>query len=416
MRINGKNEKIPPFPHHKYMMKVVSKFFNSTDLFTHITMDNFKQIEQVRVGDKNNCFVPRCLLLDPTSSCNLKCTGCWAAGYNNHDNIPYEKLDDILTQAENLKIGYCFLSGGEPLVRKADLLKLCEKHQKISFSAFTNGLLIDEEFADNIARIGNFTVALSIEGFREKTDFRRGEGVYDKVIKAMDILKSRDIAFGFSTCYHSQNYKEIASDEFLDFMCEKGSWMGWLFTYIPVGNDADLSLVCSPEQRAYVQEKVASYNARHDIAIIDFWNSGHLAAGCVAASTGFVHINSRGDIEPCAFCHYSDSNIYDVSLVDALRAPFFKAFRNSQPFSDNPLRSCPLIDVPKKLVEVVEKSGAYSTELASPENVRDFVAKTTPIAQAWKPVAETIYAGFAPKYKRSFKLHNKILSYKKKRT
>lgn len=416
MIINGKNEKVPPFPHHKYMIKVVSQFFNSTDMFSLVTMDKFRLLQQVRAGISNKSLVPRCLLLDPTSSCNLNCIGCWAAGYNNHNNISYDKLDDILTQAGKLKISYCFLSGGEPLMRKVDLLKLCEKHRGISFSAFTNGTLIDEEFADKMAEVGNFTVSLSIEGFREKTDYRRGAGVYDKVIKAMDILRSRDIAFGFSVCYHSKNYEEIASDEFLDLMREKGCWMGWLFTYIPVGNEAEPELVCTAEQRAYVQRKIADYNARHDIVIIDFWNSGHMAAGCVAASTGFVHINSRGDIEPCAFCHYSDSNINDVTLSEALKSPFFKAFQDAQPFSDNPLRSCPLIDVPEKLIEVVESTGAYSTELASPENVRDFTRKTLPVSEAWKPVADKIHSELPIKFRRNFASNTKILSYRKSKT
>ena len=405
----------PKFPHHKYMIDVVSKFFQASDMFSLLTMDNFKLLQQIRMGRKIDAFVPRCLLLDPTSSCNLNCIGCWA-GYNNKDNLSYEKLDDILSQAEALKIGYCFLSGGEPLVRKVDLLKLCEKHQRISFSAFTNGLLIDEALVDKIAELGNFTVAVSVEGFRENTDFRRGEGVYDKVISAMDLLKSRDISFAFSVCYHSKNYEEIASDEFLDLMREKGCKMGWLFTYIPVGNDADLDLVCTPEQRAYVQRKISDYNARNNIAIIDFWNCGHMAAGCVAASTGFVHINARGDIEPCAFCHYSDSNIHTTTLAEALGSPFFKAFRKAQPFSDNTLRSCPIIDVPDVLVDVVESSGAYSTELASPEDVRSLAAKTRPIAEKWEPVADEIFKTIPAKSKRCFNANKKIFSYRKRKT
>lgn len=411
-----KKKKIPPFPHHKYFIHIVSKFFSQTDLLSILSNDHFKTIEQIRMGNRHKCYVPRCLLLDPTSSCNLKCIGCWAAGYENRNNLSYETMDDILTQAEELKIGYCFLSGGEPLVRKADLLKLCAKHRKISFSAFTNGLLIDEDFADKIVELGNFTVMISIEGFQEDTDFRRGQGVYNQVIHAMDLLKSRDLEFAFSACYHSKNYKVIASDEFLDYMWEKGCRMGWLFTYIPVGNNADLSLVCTPEQRAYVREKINDFNKKKKMTIIDFWNNGHLAAGCVAASTGFVHINSRGDIEPCAFCHYSDSNIHSTSLKDALGSPFFKAFRDAQPFSNNPLRSCPLIDMPQKLVEVVEKSGAKSTEISSPEEVGSLAAKTAPIAEKWGVVAEEIYKTFPKKLIRRFNIHQKILKYKKSKT
>lgn len=411
-----KRGKKPDFPHHQYAIRTVSKFFSGTSLWSILSNDHFKTIQQIRMINRYHCYVPRCLLLDPTSRCNLHCTGCWAAGYDRHDDLPYEKLDDILNQAEELKIGYCFMSGGEPLVRKEDLLKLAAGHQAISFSAFTNGLFIDEAFADKIAELGNFTVAISIEGFREETDFRRGQGVYDKAVKAMEILKSRGIEFAFSTCYHSKNYKVIASDEFLDDMWTKGCRMGWMFTYIPVGNNADLSLVCTPEQREYVRERVNRYNKKKKMTIIDFWNNGHLAAGCVAASTGFVHINSRGDVEPCAFCHYSDSNINDVSLQDALRSPFFKAFRNAQPFSGNPLRSCPLIDMPHKLVTVVEQSGAKSTEINSPEDARSLAEKTSPIAEKWGVVAEEAYRKFPKRIVRRFRFQVMLSNYKKSRT
>jgi MoaA/NifB/PqqE/SkfB family radical SAM enzyme len=96
---------------------------------------------------------------------------------------------------------------------------------------------------------------------------------------------------------------------------------------VPVGRGADLSLICNPEQRAYVREKISDYCLRRNCTIIDFWNNGHTAYGCVGAGGGFLHINARGDVEPCAFCHYSDANLYDMSLVEALRSPFLKAYR-----------------------------------------------------------------------------------------
>jgi MoaA/NifB/PqqE/SkfB family radical SAM enzyme len=412
-KIQGKRVKVPSFPHHKYFIYAVSKFFRMPNLLNLLLMDKFNTITQIRMGKKHGCFVPRCLLLDPTSNCNINCIGCWAAGYKNSDNLTFDKLDSILDEAEELKIRYCFLSGGEPLVRKEDILKLVNKHQKISFSAFTNGTLIDETFADEMKKAGNLTVAISLEGFKEDTDYRRGDGTFEKIMKAMDILKNKDIAFSFSVCYHSKNYKTIASERFLDLMREKGAWMGWMFTYIPVGKDADTSLVCTPQQRAYVMEKINAYNKKHNITIIDFWNNGHLSAGCVAASTGFVHINARGDIEPCAFCHYSDSNIHDMKLVDGLKGKFFTEFRKNQPFNKNPLRSCPLIDMPEKIEKVVEKSGAKSTELASPETVYEFTEKTKPVAKNWAPVAEELFQSMPKKRIRSINRNMKILNHKK---
>lgn len=414
MQINGKRRRIPPFPHHKYMIWATSLFFRMPNLLNILTMDKAITLTQLYMGTKNNCFVPRALLIDPTTACNLNCIGCWAQGYDSHHHLSLEKIDDILNQAEKLKMKYCFYSGGEPLVRKDDLLKLCDMHPHISFCAYTNGTLIDEAFADRVAQLGNFSVALSIEGFEEDTDFRRGNGVYEKVMHAMDILRARNIAFSFSVCYHAKNYEVICSDAFLDFMREKGCWMGWLFTYVPVGNNADVSLCCTAEQRAYVQQKIMAYSKKHNIVLIDFWNNGHLSAGCVAASMGFVHINARGDVEPCAFCHFSDSNIHDVSLVEALKSPFFAEFRKSQPFNSNPLRSCPLMDNPDEIVRLVEKTGAKSTELHSPEDVRDFANKTRPIAVKWAPMAKILYEAFPARMLRSVKRNMAVLGYKKK--
>ncbi|MBK7711815.1 MAG: radical SAM protein [Bacteroidales bacterium] len=184
---------------------------------------------------------------------------------------------------------------------------------------------------------------------QEDTDSRRGAGTYDKVIAAMDLLKKHDIGFGFSICYHSKNYEAVSSDEFLDFLQEKGAWFGWMFNYLPIGSDADVSLCCSPEERAFVKQKIEEYNKRKKFTIIDFANSGHKAIGCVAAGNDFAHINANGDLEPCAFCHYSDVNINNLSLVEALQSPFFRKFREQKPFSSNFLRPCPLIDVRKQL-------------------------------------------------------------------
>ena len=62
------------------------------------------------------------------------------------------------------------------------------------FLCFTNATLIDEAFADEMLRVKNFIPAISLEGFEEATDGRRGEGVYQKVIDAMELLQPQEIA------------------------------------------------------------------------------------------------------------------------------------------------------------------------------------------------------------------------------
>ncbi len=103
------------------------------------------------------CQVPWLILMDPTSACNMHCTGCWAAEYGHKLNLSFEDLDSIITQGKELGIYFYMYTGGEPLVRKADLIRLCEKHNDCAFYAFTNGTLIDEAICKDMVRVGNFS-------------------------------------------------------------------------------------------------------------------------------------------------------------------------------------------------------------------------------------------------------------------
>ena len=365
--------------------------------------------QRLLLNRKYRTVTPRLLLIDPTSRCNLKCIGCWSADYKTNSDLSYEKLDELFTDARRLGVKQIIMSGGEPLLRKDDILRLCEKHNNITYGLFTNGTLIDEDFVKEMTRLQNLNVFVSIEGFREHTDFRRGAGTYDRVIASMDLLEKHNIGFGFSICYHSKNYEVVTSDEFLDFLREKGAWFGWMFNYIPVGKDADISLCCSAEQRAYVKRKIEEYNKKHNYLIIDFPNSGHKSIGCVAASNDFAHINSNGDLEPCAFCHYSDSNVNEMTLLEAIRSPFFRNFRKHKPISMNLLRPCPMMDVPDAFLEVTKTEGVKSTHLRYPETPEELVEKTRPLAEKWKPVAEKLLEETPEDEKKRFGILTKLI-------
>ena len=348
--------------------------------------------KQEELAEKYGCNIPMALLLDPTTACNLKCTGCWAAEYGNKLNMPYETLDDIIKQGKELSIHLYIYTGGEPLVRKADLLRLCEAHPDCQFAAFTNGTLIDDEFAQEILRLKNFLPIISVEGFEAETDFRRGAGTFEKVKKAAEILKSYRLPFGFSCCYTSKNTEVIGSEEYIDQMIEWGAKFCWFFTYMPVGKEAVPELIATAEQRAYMYQQIRKFRETKPLFTMDFWNDGEYAKGCIAGGRRYLHINANGDMEPCAFIHYSDSNIKDKTILEALQSPLFMAYHNRQPFNENHLRVCPLLDNPSALIEMVETTGSHSTDLQNPENVRDLSAKCENTAANWAPVADKLWA------------------------
>lgn len=335
--------------------------------------------------------VPWTILMDPTSACNLKCTGCWAAEYGHRMSMDFETLDRVITEAKALGVYMFIFSGGEPLVRKNDIIRLCEKHPDCYFLAFTNGTLIDEAFADEMLRVGNFAPAISVEGYEEETDMRRGKGTYQSVLRAMDLLKKKRLIFGMSTCYHRKNVDVVGSSEYIDFMIEKGAAFVWYFTYMPVGGDAIPELMVTAEQRKFMYNQVREFRRTKPIFAMDFWNDGEYVKGCIAGGRYYFHINANGDVEPCAFIHYSNVNIKHMSLLEALRSPLFKAYQERQPFNKNHLRPCPLLDNPDCLKEVVHVSGARSTDMLKPEDVDVLTDKCRDTSKKWGAVADKIW-------------------------
>ena len=386
------NPENPYYGYIRHILKDVDPYVMKTtavNFFINTSLVGWPKQEECR--KKYGCNIPWAILLDPTSACNLHCTGCWAAEYGNKLNLSYEEIDDIIRQGKELGVYMYIYTGGEPMVRKKDLIRLCEKHNDCIFLCFTNGTLIDEAFTDDMLRVGNFIPAISLEGFESATDQRRGEGVYQKATKAMELLKKKKLIYGISACYTSANFESITSEEFFDSLIEKGAYFIWYFHYMPVGNDASPELLPTPEQRVETYRRIRHYRAVKPLFAMDFQNDAEYVQGCIAGGRRYLHINANGDIDPCVFVHYSDSNIREKTLLEVLQSPIMMAYHDGQPFNDNMLRPCPMLENPEKLRKMVEGTQAHSTDLQSPESVEHLCAKCDRYAEDWKPVAEKLW-------------------------
>lgn len=347
--------------------------------------------KQEKMREKHQCNIPWAILLDPTSACNLHCTGCWAAEYGHKLNLTYDEIDSIITQGKELGVHVYIYTGGEPLVRKHDLVRLCEAHPDCVFLCFTNSTLIDEEFCQDMLRVKNFVPAISAEGDEAATDGRRGEGTYAKVDAAMDLLRSHGLPFGVSICYTHDNAHSVASDEYFDWLIDKGALFAWIFTYMPVGVDSLTSLMPTPEDREMLYRFNRHVRDTKPILTLDFQHDGEFVGGCIAGGRRYLHINAAGDVEPCVFIHYSNANIRDQSLLDCLKSPIFMAYYEGQPFNDNLMRPCPMLENPDCIEDIVERSGAHCTDLQATESAHDLAEKCRPAARQWAPVAERIW-------------------------
>ncbi len=344
--------------------------------------------------EKYKCNFPYIILLDPTSACNRKCKGCWSAEYGHKYSLTLEEMQSVVAQGRELGTHLYMMTGGEPLIRKDDIFRLCEENPDCMFLCYTNATLVDDAFCKEMNRLGNLTLALSIEGTEETNDSRRGAGSYEITVRAMDLLHEHRCLFGMSVCYTSENIEQVTSDAFLDLMIEKGVKFGLYFNYMPIGKDAVPELIPSPAQREYMYKwlrRVRDSRTGKPMFVMDFQNDAEYVGGCIAGGRNYFHINSAGDIEPCVFIHFADSNIRTHTLLEALQRPLFQAYYHGQPFNDNHLRPCPMLENPDCLRHIIGETGAKSTDILAPESVETLCARCDKFAAAWAPEAERIW-------------------------
>jgi len=347
-------------------------------------------------------YPPYTYLISPSMRCNLRCVGCYAGEYSKKDDLPLELVDRVLMEGKEIGIYFVTILGGEPFIRE-DMWTLYEKHSDVLFQVFTNGTLLDGAAARRLAELGNVVPVISIEGFEEETDSRRGKGVFRKIMAAMDALRQAGVIFGFSSMVTRYNLNTIISDKFNDMLVEKGCMFGWHFLYMPVGREPNLDLMPTPAQRDLLRRKgAARIRTTRPLFAMDFWNDAPYVGGCIAGGRKYFHINSRGDVEPCIFTHFAVDNIKEKSLREVLRSPFFRAIRARQPFSDNLLRPCMLIDHPWVFREIYTQCqpcpthpGAESLVNGLAPGLDRYAEAEAPIlGQAWQE--DFVAKGFRP--------------------
>lgn len=302
-------------------------------------------------------WVPFFVVISPTMRCNLRCRGCYSGLYSKQGELSEELLDDIFCQCKSLGNYFVVLSGGEPYLLKDRLLRLFRKHNDMFFLTFTNGTLLDEALVKELSRLGNVAPGISIEGYEDHTDARRGKDVYQKALGAMELLRQSGVTFGISVTYTSENVDLVTDERFVQFYVDQGALFAWYFMFMPIGRDPVLELVPSPEQRIRCGDRIVSLRKKHPIFMADFWNDGPAVGGCLAGARRYLHILNSGRIEPCVFAHFGVDNIKEKSLLEACNSPFFRAIRSKFPYNElgNLKRPCMIIDNPQVLRDLVDE-------------------------------------------------------------
>ena len=337
---------------------------------------------------------PFFIVLSPTMRCNLACYGCYAGEYERGRELDGELIHRVLREAQEMGVYFVTVSGGEPFLRP-DLLDIFAARGDQYFQVYTNGMLIDRKMAKTLARLGNVLPAISVEGWEKETDARRGSGAFRKILETMSFLREEGVLFGFSATATRKNSEVIISDEFVDFWARQGCFIGWFFNYVPIGKSPDMNLMPTPQQRIHRRRRLMELRPRVPLILADFWNDGPLVGGCIAGDR-YLHINNRGDVEPCVFIHFSVDNIREKSLGEILNSEFFHAFRRRQPYSRNFFRPCIIIDHPHLLRQVVEQTGACPTHSGAETLLTDCAGALDGYAAAYGELADELWKEQAP--------------------
>ncbi len=336
---------------------------------------------------------PITMVINPTMRCNIRCTGCYSFNYVKSQDMDYALLSKVLTEAREMGIRFITVSGGEPLLYP-DLFRMAEEFSDLMFMMYTNGTQIDEAMTERIRDMGNILPAISVEGFEEETDSRRGKGVHEAVCSAMESLRRAGVFFGFSATPTSMNADILSTDAFLDEYMNRGALFGWLFNYIPVGRKPDLNLMPSPEQRNGIREAALRWQKTKPIFIGDFWNNGASVGGCLSASR-YCYITVEGYVQPCTFVPFYTHNIQEHTLQEIFESHFFKTIRGMQPYHSNLLRTCKIIDHPEDLRHVVSECCAKPSydgaeQILENQEVVDFLDR---YSEEYGEIADRVWKG-----------------------
>lgn len=294
-----------------------------------ILVNQVEAASKREILDEEGVHVPAFMIISVTRKCNLDCKGCYAKElhFKGEFEMDDELLRSVLTQAYDLGISIVLTAGGEPLLRPG-LMDILKENPKLIFPLFTNGLLLTEEKVEEIKEARNIVPVLSMEGFEEDTDLRRGSGVFKRLQKVLPVLSRLDIFWGISITVTSENFDIVTSQEFVNELLESGCRLFFYVEYIPVEEGTEH---CAPtiEQRNELVGLMEEFWEKHPGVFITFPGDEEAFGGCLSSGRGFVHVNPSGDLEPCPFAPYSDTNLRDTPLKEALRSKLLQEIREN---------------------------------------------------------------------------------------
>ena len=305
-----------------------------------------------QVQEQEGLEIPPFLIASIATTCNLHCKGCYARQNGiaadpdkpSKATLTPQQWRTIFDEAADLGINFALLAGGEPLTRR-DLLEQIAQVNNMIFPIFTNGTMIGPTYLDFFKTHLNMIPVISLEGDAAATDSRRGQGVYQRALQAMQGLKEAHLFYGVSITVTTENYEHVTTSQYLNQLHDMGCQLVFYVEYVPM-DERTAHLAFRDEHVAHMEQLLSDRRATvaRDMILLSFPGDEKALGGCLAAGRGFFHIGPDGAAEPCPFSPYSDSNVLQTGLRGALQSPLFRRIRDARALGWEHTGGCTLFE------------------------------------------------------------------------
>lgn len=306
---------------------------------------------------KRGEFFPAFLFISITNKCNLSCQGCWSTPTDPPRELSLDDLDHIVEECKKQGSYFFGILGGEPLLHP-QLFEIFRRHPDCYFLLFTNGITLTGDVARELRRAGNVSPLISIEGNPEVSDERRGgSDVYELSMQGLENCRRNRLITGVATSVCKSNYRDLATEEFVNEIIGRGAHYLWYYIYRPVGPNPSPELTLSSEEVVAVRRFIVDIRTTAPIAVVDAYWDHQGNALCPAAVGIGHHISPAGDIEPCPPLQFATESIHDGKDLYEIfnNSGAMKRFRN---LVCGTTRGCIIMERPDLLKKYLETEGA----------------------------------------------------------
>ena len=307
---------------------------------------------------KRDELFPPFMFIALTNTCNIRCEGCWVEKEGTAHYLPIDDLSRMIENGKKHDAYYYTLLGGEPFMHKG-IWEIFERHRDCYFQVITNGMYFTEKNVKRLARAGNVTPLISIDGMREQNDLRRGAGVFDAADKGLSLLNKAGILFGIATTATGKNMDEVMTDAYVEHWVRRGALYLWYYIYRPVGEEPHPEYCMARDQIVEMRRRLLALRRRQPIFLIDTYWTAEGEAFCPAAMGLGFHVGPQGSIEPCPPLSFARERIQDNDgdLHKTINESEF--LRGFQQFVKNRTKGCVILESPIELMNYIEGMEAH---------------------------------------------------------